>query len=450
MTSIMDLYIQSTPTNTIINSSANRFEDNISAQRNIGINSADISGSSQNYRNYIVKPGDSLSAIAKREYGSFEHYKLIVALNPQIKNPDRINVGDVIKLPAKNTAQNINAPTANINMRAGNNVGNNIASVYTVKPGDSLSAIAQDKLGSVKKLPELLRANPQIKNPDYITVGQKINIPAADGGDISSSKSLNIGLDRESQYSISNRPAQTGMNHTKPSDNGQDKAKSKIGNDTKVTIDINQRTREWVDPASQTITPSVTLKTKISPNVSATASYGSWVSKQNGPNDYIRVGLGWKGEKGLSVGASAELSEKSQETKYIGTVSYNNPDVGSVNLYAKTDGRRIADIAIKPAFGEDDLRFGTRWTRNDIDTPNREEFRIYARDNLIKNDRFRLSAEAGMLSAENNNGEVNSFPYIKAGASLSLSDRIKLYANAENKTENADELFTKIGIKYNF
>lgn len=55
-------------------------------------------GTSQTYFEYTVKRGDSLSKIAKS-------YKVelsdILALNPQIKNPNLISVGQIIKIPTK-------------------------------------------------------------------------------------------------------------------------------------------------------------------------------------------------------------------------------------------------------------------------------------------------------------------------------------------------------------
>lgn len=48
------------------------------------------------------------------------------------------------------------------------------ATTYTVVPGDSLWKIAvKYEIG----ISELIKANPQIKNPSMINVGQKINIP---------------------------------------------------------------------------------------------------------------------------------------------------------------------------------------------------------------------------------------------------------------------------------
>jgi nucleoid-associated protein YgaU len=52
------------------------------------------------------------------------------------------------------------------------------AKVHVVKSGEYLSDIAQQYLGSAKRWPELIKANPGL-NPSALKVGQKVNIPAA-------------------------------------------------------------------------------------------------------------------------------------------------------------------------------------------------------------------------------------------------------------------------------
>jgi len=47
---------------------------------------------------YTVRSGDTLSHIAKRFYGDANHYHQIAAANG-IANPDRIDVGQELKLP---------------------------------------------------------------------------------------------------------------------------------------------------------------------------------------------------------------------------------------------------------------------------------------------------------------------------------------------------------------
>jgi len=51
-------------------------------------------------RTYVVKPGDTLSGIAKAVYGDWKHWKDIYEANKdKIKNPDLIQVGWELKLP---------------------------------------------------------------------------------------------------------------------------------------------------------------------------------------------------------------------------------------------------------------------------------------------------------------------------------------------------------------
>ena len=71
------------------------------------------------------------------------------AANPQITNPDLINPGQVIRIPAD-------------------------VVIYVVQPGDTLSGIAK-RFGVI--LGALEAANPQITNPDRINPGQVIKIP---------------------------------------------------------------------------------------------------------------------------------------------------------------------------------------------------------------------------------------------------------------------------------
>ena len=51
-------------------------------------------------RTYVVKPGDTLSGIAKAVYGDWKHWKDIFEANKdKISNPDLIQVGWELKLP---------------------------------------------------------------------------------------------------------------------------------------------------------------------------------------------------------------------------------------------------------------------------------------------------------------------------------------------------------------
>ena len=99
---------------------------------------------------YIVKEKDTLSKIAA-QYGT--SVQKIASLN-NIKNPDIIYVGQILKLPTSSKAQAS-------------------YTTYTVKERDTLSAIAAKYGTTVKTLASING----IKNPDVIYIGQKIKIP---------------------------------------------------------------------------------------------------------------------------------------------------------------------------------------------------------------------------------------------------------------------------------
>jgi LysM repeat protein len=104
---------------------------------------------------YTVQRGDWLSAIARRFNTTVN---AILAVNPQIRNPNHLYVGQRIYIPVKGDG--------------GKPVDNVI--VYTVQRGDWLSAIARRYNTTVNAI---LALNPQIRNPNRLVVGQRIRIP---------------------------------------------------------------------------------------------------------------------------------------------------------------------------------------------------------------------------------------------------------------------------------
>jgi peptidoglycan endopeptidase LytE len=94
---------------------------------------------------YYVKKGDTLRKIAEA-FGTT--VDTLLKLNPGIKNPNLIYVGQALKVPAAATS-------------------------YIVQKGDTLRIIAA-KYGTT--VDALLKLNPDIKNPNLIYVGQIIKI----------------------------------------------------------------------------------------------------------------------------------------------------------------------------------------------------------------------------------------------------------------------------------
>lgn len=105
---------------------------------------------------YLVRPGDTLFTIAQQFGVGLNN---LIAVNPQIVNPDIISVNQVINLPVSPPAPPV-PPAGTIQ-------------IY-VSAGETLTSIAQRTGVSLQAI---INANPQIVNPNLIFVGQIINVP---------------------------------------------------------------------------------------------------------------------------------------------------------------------------------------------------------------------------------------------------------------------------------
>jgi LysM repeat protein len=112
---------------------------------------------------YTVQWGDTLGGIAD-VYGT--SIDALEAANPEITNPDQIYAGETLSIPGDWLQPQPPPPEPQQS-----------ASVYTVQPGDTMGAIA-DQLGV--SLDALEAANPQVTDPDYIYPGQTLNVPGGD------------------------------------------------------------------------------------------------------------------------------------------------------------------------------------------------------------------------------------------------------------------------------
>ena len=117
--------------------------------------SAETKDAGQTPLSYSVKPNDTLSKIAREHHISLEE---LLDANPDLKShPDEIEVDETVNIPVSDT----------------DNLQTNF---YSVQPNDTLSKIAREHHISLE---ELLKANPEITNPDYIEIGQSIQIPVS-------------------------------------------------------------------------------------------------------------------------------------------------------------------------------------------------------------------------------------------------------------------------------
>ncbi|UMG92262.1 LysM peptidoglycan-binding domain-containing protein [Nocardioides sp. TF02-7] len=115
---------------------------------------------------YTVKRGDSLWKIAEERLGDGTRYVELVALNKAVLDgrPDFLLPGTILRVPVTAAAP---------------------ADAYVVRPGDTLSDIAEDELGDADAYPTIYEASrntvqpngDRLTDPDLILPGWKLTIP---------------------------------------------------------------------------------------------------------------------------------------------------------------------------------------------------------------------------------------------------------------------------------
>lgn len=135
---------------------------------------------------YTIKSGDTLSGIASRYNTTVNQ---IVSLN-QLSNPNLIYVGQVLKL--KNS-QTTNSSSSSSSSTAATTVG-----TYTVKAGDTLSAIASRYSTSSSTLASLN----SLSNPNLIYVGQVLKVSSNASTSSSTSSSANSTVTTAASYTV--------------------------------------------------------------------------------------------------------------------------------------------------------------------------------------------------------------------------------------------------------
>jgi LysM repeat protein len=119
---------------------------------------------------YIVKAGDTLSQIAKAQNTTVE---ALMAVNPEITDPDRIQAGQVLFLPS--TAEDYGISDVAD--------GADESRSYTVKKGDHLLKIVREQYGehlpptSHNEIVDLIVRHNNLPSRDRIYPGQVLKLP---------------------------------------------------------------------------------------------------------------------------------------------------------------------------------------------------------------------------------------------------------------------------------
>ncbi len=112
---------------------------------------------------YIVQPGDTMWLIAGRFGVSLD---ALIRANPQIRNPDMIFPGEIVKIPT--AGAHMPMPTPGTGGMGGRR--------YIVREGESIEIIAV-RFGL--NVSELAAFNPELRPPYTLTPGQVIMIPSS-------------------------------------------------------------------------------------------------------------------------------------------------------------------------------------------------------------------------------------------------------------------------------
>jgi nucleoid-associated protein YgaU len=149
-------------------------------------------------RTHVVKSGETLAVVAQTYYGKDQGNRLAViqklyqANTSVLKSPDRVCVGDKLVIPsldallgaphqvvrAPDPSQTLLGKFSTVLERVGNDNSKSV-SEYVVQEGDSLWAIAKDKLGDGNRYTDILRLNKDtLKSADDVTAGIRLKLPS--------------------------------------------------------------------------------------------------------------------------------------------------------------------------------------------------------------------------------------------------------------------------------
>lgn len=111
---------------------------------------------------YYIQKGDSLGSIAQKIFGDKSKWKELAAAN-NLQDPNKIYAGDALYYTVSDSSRGFAdkyeaAPRQSV----------------TVAQGDTLSSISAKVYGSQGSWRTLWKENPQVKNPDILSVGQTL------------------------------------------------------------------------------------------------------------------------------------------------------------------------------------------------------------------------------------------------------------------------------------
>ncbi len=131
-----------------------------------------------NYTTYVVKSGDTLSAIAGEWFRDVNAWPSIVKANPGL-SPSNLKVGQKINLPAKGSAAATRTASSSSSKPSAGKASAKGGSEHVVTKGETLASISDKVYGNRTSWKRIYEANKSVigTNPSALKVGMKLAIP---------------------------------------------------------------------------------------------------------------------------------------------------------------------------------------------------------------------------------------------------------------------------------
>jgi nucleoid-associated protein YgaU len=128
-----------------------------------------------------IQSGDTITALSERYYGSARYTRFLIESNPDLKDPDRLKVGALVRIPPRpeDTARTTTVSSRSTGSEFARGGVVKDTRTYRVKSGDSFYVIAKNVLGDANRWKELFELNKDSVggDPTRLQVGQVLQLP---------------------------------------------------------------------------------------------------------------------------------------------------------------------------------------------------------------------------------------------------------------------------------
>ncbi|MDX2432993.1 MAG: AAA family ATPase [Desulfobacterales bacterium] len=131
-----------------------------------------------------VQPGDTLEKLIRGIYGPFsfnpDYTRKVLAANKQLKNPDRLEVGETIYLPDLPVMPEIGLPAKPQSVASRGETPEFLGEITAIEDdtfGDMIRNIYGPGSFNDENIAKVLAVNPKMKGSNFLSVGQKVRFP---------------------------------------------------------------------------------------------------------------------------------------------------------------------------------------------------------------------------------------------------------------------------------